>query len=68
MIALEYLQSKVPTGATIAVIIAFVSTLLTREMPLDIFDILFFLGVWLAGTIAAAVLLAAFEMIRDRWL
>jgi len=68
VIALEYLQSKIPTGATIAVIIAFVSTLMTREMPLDIFDILFFLGVWLAGTIAAAVLLAVFEMVRDRWL
>lgn len=68
MIALEYLQSKIPTGATIAVIIAFVSTLLTREMPLDIFDILFFLGVWLAGTIAAAAILAFLEFARDRWL
>lgn len=68
MIALEYLQAKIPTGATIAVIIAFGSTLMTREMPLDIFDILFFLGVWLAGTMAAAVLLAVFEMVRDRWL
>ncbi|GAB3699995.1 hypothetical protein [Corynebacterium nasicanis] len=68
MIALEYLQSKLPTGATIAVLIAFASTLLTREMPLDLMDILFFLGVWLAGTLAAATLLAAFEMIRDRWL
>lgn len=68
MIALEYLQSKIPTGATIAVIIAFVSTLMTREMPLDIFDILFFLGVWLAGTIAAAAILAFLEFARDRWL
>ena len=66
--ALEYLIAKIPTGATVAVLIAFASTLMTREMPLDLLDILFFLGVWLAGTIAAAVLLAVFEMLRDRWL
>lgn len=68
MTALEYLIAKAPTGATIAVLIAFASTLLTRDMPLDLSDILFFLGVWLAGTIAAAVVLALLEFARDRWL
>lgn len=66
--ALEYLMAKMPTGATVAVLIAFASTLMTREMPLDLLDIFFFLGVWLAGTIAAAAILAFLEFARDRWM
>lgn len=68
MTALEYLMAKIPTGATVAVLIAFASTLLTRDMPLDLFDIIFFLGVWAAGTLAAAAILAFLEFARDRWL
>ena len=68
MTALDYLMAKIPTGATVAVLIAFASTLMTREMPLDFLDILFFLGVWLAGTIAAAAILAFLEFARDRWM
>ncbi|MCS5478562.1 hypothetical protein NYP18_02720 [Corynebacterium sp. YIM 101645] len=67
MSGLEYLIAKLPTGATIAVIIAFISTLITREWPLGLPDILFFLGVWLATTVIAAVILMAIEMFRDRF-
>lgn len=67
MTGLDYLIAKLPTGATIAVIIAFISTLVTRDWPLGLPDILFFLGVWLAGTIIAAVVLMGIEMIRDRF-
>lgn len=67
MSGLEYLIAKLPTGATIAVIIAFISTLVTREWPLGLPDILFFLGVWLATTVIAAVILMAIEMFRDRF-
>jgi hypothetical protein len=63
----EYLIAKLPTGATIAVIIAFISTLATREWPLGLPDILFFLGVWLAMTVIAAVILMSIEMFRDRF-
>lgn len=66
MTALEYFIAKLPTGATVAVVIAFISTLLTREMPLDFLDILFFLGVWAALSVIAAALLMGFEMLRDR--
>ncbi|RSZ64204.1 hypothetical protein EAH68_04160 [Corynebacterium hylobatis] len=66
MSGLEYLIAKLPTGATIAVIIAFISTLVTREWPLGLPDVLFFLGVWLATTVIAAVILMAIEMFRDR--
>lgn len=66
MTPLEYFIAKLPTGATIAVVIAFVSTLLTREMPLDLLDILFFLGVWAALSVLAGALLMGFEMFRDR--
>ena len=51
-----------------AVITAFLSTLLTRESPFGLGDIIFFGGVWLAGTIFAAVILIVIEVIRDRWL
>lgn len=67
MSGLEYVIAKLPTGATIAVIIAFISTLVTREWPLGLPDILFFLGVWLATTVIAAVILMAIEMFRDRF-
>lgn len=67
MSGLEYLIAKLPTGATIAVIIAFISTLVTREWPLGLTDIFFFLGVWLATTVIAAVILMAVEMFRDRF-
>lgn len=66
MSGLEYLIAKLPTGATIAVITAFISTLVTREWPLGLTDILFFLGVWLAATVIAAVILMSIEMFRDR--
>ena len=56
------------TAATVAVIIAFLSTLLTREAPFGLGDIVFFAGVWLAGTIFAAVILIVIEIVRDRWL
>ncbi|QGU03845.1 hypothetical protein [Corynebacterium comes] len=67
MSGLEYLIAKLPTGATIAVIIAFISTLVTRDWPLGLTDILFFLGVWLALSIIAAVILGGMEMLRDRF-
>lgn len=67
MSGLEYVIAKLPTGATIAVIIAFISTLVTREWPLGLTDIFFFLGVWLATTVIAAVILMAVEMFRDRF-
>lgn len=66
MSGLEHLIAKLPTGATIAVIIAFVSTLLTRDWPLGLTDILFFLGVWAALSVLAAVILGVIEMLRDR--
>ncbi|WIM71413.1 hypothetical protein QP028_04475 [Corynebacterium suedekumii] len=66
MSGLDYLIAKLPTAATIAVIVAFVSTLTTRQMPLDLGDILFFLGVWAALSVIAAVILMVIELIRDR--
>lgn len=66
MTALEYFIAKVPTAATIAVVIALLSTVLTRDTPFALGDVIFFLGVWLAGTIFAAVILMVIELIRDR--
>ncbi len=66
MTALDYFIAKVPTGATIAVIIALLSTVLTRETPFGLGDVIFFLGVWVAGTVIAAVILMVIELIRDR--
>lgn len=66
MTALEYFIAKVPTAATIAVVIALLSTVLTRDTPFTLGDVIFFLGVWLAGTIFAAVILMVIELIRDR--
>lgn len=66
MTGFEYFQEKVPTGATIAVIIALLSTVLTRDEPFSLGGVFFFLGVWLAGTIIASVILMVVEMIRDR--
>ena len=68
MTGLEYFREKLPTAATVAVIIAFLSTLLTRESPFGLGDIIFFAGVWLVGTIFAAVILIVIEVVRDRWL
>lgn len=68
MTGLDHFREKLPTAATVAVIIAFLSTLLTRESPFGLGDIVFFAGVWLAGTVFAAVILIVIEIIRDRWL
>lgn len=67
MTPLDHFISKVPTGATIAVVIALLSTVLTRSTPFSLGDVIFFLGVWLAGTVIAAVLLMIIELIRDRF-
>ncbi len=66
MTPLDYFITKFPTGATIAVVIAFLSTVLTVDAPFTLPGVLFFLGVWLAGSIFAALILMAIEMIRDR--
>lgn len=66
MTALEYFKNKVPTGATIAIVIALISTVLTREEPFSLPGVLFFLGVWLAGTIIASLILMVVEMILNR--
>lgn len=67
MTALDYFLAKLPTGATIAVVIAFLSTMLTRDWPLALPDVLFFLGVWLALTVIAAVVPMIVELLRDRF-
>ncbi|RNE48816.1 hypothetical protein [Corynebacterium alimapuense] len=67
MTGLYYLIAKLPTAATIAVVIAMISTVLTRDEPFNLGGVLFFLGVWLALTIIAAVILMVIELIRD-WL
>ncbi|AKK07975.1 hypothetical protein CATRI_02510 [Corynebacterium atrinae] len=66
MTAFEYFLAKIPTGATIAVVIAFISTLVTQDMPLNIFSILFFLVTWATLTVIASAILMAIELIRDR--
>lgn len=66
MTPLEYFIAKFPTAATIAVVIAFLSTILTVDSPFTLPGVLFFLGVWLAGSIFAALIMMVIEMIRDR--
>lgn len=66
MTAFDYLIVKLPTAATIAVVVAFLSTLLTRDSPFTLGGVLFFAGVWLAMTIIGAVVLMIIELIRDR--
>lgn len=67
MTTLDHFMEKLPTGATIAIIIALLSTVLTRDEPFSLGGVFFFLGVWLAGTIIAAVILVVIELIRDRY-
>ena len=67
MTGLDYFIAKLPTGATVAVVIAFISMLLTRDWPLGLPDVLFFLGVWLALSVIAAVILMVIELLRDRF-